>query len=216
MLFLLWLVSHALRNFAHRFGPLVFLALGPLDSSIIPIPGSMDALAIFFAASKPEWWWYYALMATAGAVLGAYLDYGVAKKGGRAAVEKELGRKRAQTAHDFFKRMGFWSVFIGALAPPPMPLGAIVLVAGALEYPKRNFMLAITSARLIRYFVITWAAAHYGQAIFQFLSRYYKLALWSLIGLAVGGGVVGLLYYLRQRRKSKIVSGEGVTEHKAA
>ena len=213
---LLWLATRTLLNFANRFGPLVFLALGPLDSSIIPLPGSMDALAIFFAAAKHEWWWYYALMATAGAALGAFMAYGVARKGGRGALQKELGRKRAKTAHAYFERMGFWSIFIGALAPPPVPTSAIILVAGALEYPKHRFMVAITSARLIRYFLITWVAAHYGQSIFQFFGRYYKLALWSLIGLAVVGGVVGLGYYLRQRRKGKLASGEGFTEHKAA
>jgi membrane protein YqaA with SNARE-associated domain len=176
----------------------------------------MDALAIFFAASKPEWFWYYALMATAGSVLGAYVDYGIAKKGGRAAIEKELGPKKAKKAHAYFARLGFWSVFIGALAPPPMPTGAIIMVAGALEYPKRHFLAAMTAARLIRYFIVTWVASHYGQAIFQFFSRYYKLAVCSLIGLAVVGGVVGLVYYLRQRRKAKVKSGERITEHKAA
>jgi membrane protein DedA with SNARE-associated domain len=97
-----------------------------------------------------------------------------------------------------------------------MPTGAIIMVAGALEYPKRHFLAAMTAARLIRYFIVTWVASHYGQAIFQFFSRYYKLAVCSLIGLAVVGGVVGLVYYLRQRRKAKATSGERITEHKAA
>lgn len=213
---LLWLISRTLLDFASRFGPLVFFGLGLVDSSVIPVPGSMDALAIFFAASKREWWWYYALMATAGSVLGAYVAYGVAKKGGRQAIEKELGPKKAQKAHAYFERLGFWSIFIGALAPPPVPTSAIILVAGALEYPQHQFLAAITSARLIRYFVVTWIASHYGPAIFQFFSRYYMLALWSLIGLAVVGGVVGLVYYLRQRGKAKVASGASITEHKAA
>ncbi len=213
---LLWLVSRTLMQIAARYGPLAFFGLGLVDSSVIPVPGSMDTLAIFFAASKPEWWWYYALMATAGAVLGAYVDYGIAKRGGRATVEKRLGPKRSAQAHAFFERMGFWSIFIGALAPPPVPTSAIILVAGALEYPKHHFLTAITSARFIRYFIVTWVAAHYGQAVFQFFSRYYMLALGSLIGLVVVGGVVGLAYYLRQRRKAKLTRGKRITEHKAA
>ncbi len=123
----------------------------------------MDALAIFFAAVKT------------GMVVVLRPDgdrrrragslcrlMAWRKKAAAQAVEKELGPKRAQKAHAFFERMGFWSIFIGALAPPPVPTGAIILVAGALEYPKHHFLAAITSARLIRYFVVTWAAAHYG------------------------------------------------------
>jgi membrane protein YqaA with SNARE-associated domain len=212
----LWLLTSPVLHFARRFGPLAFFGLGLADNSVIPLPGSMDALAIFFAASKPEWWWYYALMATAGSLFGAYVDYGVAQKGGHATLDKRLGRKRAERARAYFDRMGFWSIFIGALAPPPTPTGAIILVAGALEYPMGNFIAAIMSARLIRYFVVTWIASHYGRAIFQFFSRYYKLALYSLVGLAVVGGVVGLVYYLRQRRKGKIVLDAGTSDQKAA
>ena len=45
----------------------------------------MDVLTIWLAASRPDLWYYYAIMATVGAVLGAYLTYSLA---GRA--EKKL------------------------------------------------------------------------------------------------------------------------------
>ncbi len=184
-----------------------------MDSSVIPTPGSMDALAIFLAASNPKLWWYYALMATAGAVIGGFVSYRIAMKAGRAAMEKELGDRRFQKAHRFFERMGFWSVFLGAMAPPPMPTGAFVMVAGALEYPLHRFLLAISSARLIRYVVVTWVASHYGRQIFQFFGRYYGPALWTLVGIGIAGGVAGLVYYLRVRRRPKT---RAVTEDKAA
>ena len=80
-----------------------------------------------------------------------YAAYRVALKGGKAAIEKEFGDKRFQKAHSFFQRMGFWSVFIGGIAPPPVPTFAFIMIAGALEYPWHRFLLAILSARLIRY-----------------------------------------------------------------
>ena len=71
------------------------------------------------------------------------------------------------------------------------------MVAGALEYPWKRFLLALSFARLIRFFVITWMASRYGRQIFDFFGRYYQPALWSLVGIAMAGAIGGLLYYLR-------------------
>lgn len=208
-------ISRTFLTFAHRFGVLAFLALGLVDSSVIPVPGSMDALAIFLAAANRKLWWHYALMATAGAVVGGYVSYRIARKAGKAAIERELGDKRFQQAHRFFERMGFWSVFIGAIAPPPVPTVAFIMVAGALEYPLHRFLLAISSARLIRFMVVTWVASHYGRQIFQFFGKYYGPALWTLVGIAVAGAIVGIIYYLRRRNGPKNAR-DRITKNKAA
>ena len=110
-------------------------------------------------------------MATAGEVIGGFINYRVALRAGRAGIEKELEQKRFQQAHRFFERMGFWSVFIGAIAPPPVPTSAFIMVAGALEYPWKRFLLALSFARLIRFFVITWMASRYGRQIFDFFGN---------------------------------------------
>ncbi|MGH9828713.1 MAG: hypothetical protein ACREDR_36290, partial [Blastocatellia bacterium] len=60
--------------FIHLGGPGLIL-LGLLDNSVIPMPGSMDALTIVLAAHQRQLWLYYALMATAGAVLGGYVTF---------------------------------------------------------------------------------------------------------------------------------------------
>src|SRR5438552_4736359 len=54
-----------------------------LDSSVIPLPGSMDVLTIILSARKQELWLYYALMATIGSVIGGYVTYRLARKGGK-------------------------------------------------------------------------------------------------------------------------------------
>ena len=46
-------ISREFLSLAYRFGPLGFIALGLVDNSVIPVPGSMDALAILLAASNP-------------------------------------------------------------------------------------------------------------------------------------------------------------------
>jgi hypothetical protein len=37
--------------------------LGIVDSSVIPLPGSMDVLTILLSARNSQLWFYYALMA---------------------------------------------------------------------------------------------------------------------------------------------------------
>jgi hypothetical protein len=56
---------------------------GPLDRSVIPLPGSMDVLTIILSARKQELWIYYALMATIGSVIGGYVTYDLLAEEGR-------------------------------------------------------------------------------------------------------------------------------------
>ena len=65
--------------------------LGIADNSAVPLTGSMDVLTIWLAASDRRLWPYYALMATVGAVLGGYITYALARKGGKQAIALKLG-----------------------------------------------------------------------------------------------------------------------------
>src|SRR5215469_5700511 len=81
-------------KWALRFGGPGLIAVGLIDNSVIPIPGSMDACVILLTAHHRQWWPYYGAMATAGAVIGGYLTYRLAKKGGKAGLEKKISRTR--------------------------------------------------------------------------------------------------------------------------
>lgn len=198
----------------HRYGVLVFIGMGLIDSSVFPTPGSMDALVVVLSAHRQSAWWYYALAATLGSVMGGMLNYYIARKGGKDALDKRLGEKRAEKVNQAFEKWGFWSVFLSALAPPPVPTAAFVATAGALQYPQKQFVTALTSGRVLRFGIVAWVASRYGTHIFKFFGHYYKPALWTLIGLAVVGGIAALIY--RQRRKREKSSEPVVPAHKAA
>ena len=70
-----------------RLGGPGLILLGVVDNSAIPLPGSMDLLVILLSAHHREWWPYYALMATVGAIVGGYLTYRLAEKGGEETLE---------------------------------------------------------------------------------------------------------------------------------
>jgi membrane protein YqaA with SNARE-associated domain len=198
----------------HKYGVLVFIGMGLIDNSIFPTPGGMDALVIVLSAHRREAWWYYATAATVGSVIGAYLTYYLARKGGEEALGKRVGKKREEKVRRVFGRYGFWSVFLSSLAPPPMPTAAFVAAAGALRYSQKMFLLAMTSGRVLRFAIVAWVASRYGTHIFQFFGRYYKPALWTLIGLAVVGGIVALIYWRRKKREK--ASEPAVPAQKAA
>jgi membrane protein YqaA with SNARE-associated domain len=199
------------RWLIHLGGPGLIL-LGLADNSLIPLPGSMDVLTIFLAARHHTWWLYYATMATTGAVLGGYLTYRLARRRGREVLESKLSKKQADWAIRTFERRGFWAVAVPAMLPPPMPIVPFLLVAGAMQYSRQKFLAALALGRSVRFTVIAFVASHYGRHIFRFFAQYYRPALYLLIGMAIGGGSVGLAVYLlhreeRKRRESE--AGEG-------
>ena len=61
---------------------------------------------------------------------------------------------------------------------------------------------ALALGRAIRFTVIAGLGVLYGRHIVSFFSRYYKPALYILIGLAVIGGIFALIQYLRYRNKA--------------
>src|SRR5215469_3441937 len=100
--------KHSLRWLIRMGGPGLIL-LGLADNSIIPIPGSMDVFTIWLAAYHRDIWFYYAIMATAGALVGGYLTYRIAYKGGKQALEKKFSPKKTESAFSTFERWGFWA-----------------------------------------------------------------------------------------------------------
>jgi len=199
--------AFSLWTVVRRFGAFTFFPLGLLDMSVIPAPGSFDALLIVFTASHKELWWYYALMATAGSVVGAWPSFRLGRRGGEEALEKKLGARRSKKIFKAFQRWGFWSMFVGAIAPPPMPASAFVLAAGALKYPLHKFISSWTFGRLLRFGVLAWITARYGNNIFNWFRGYYRPALWSVAIIGVLAGSVALWYYIRERRSRSADTG---------
>src|SRR5271170_3378793 len=104
---ILILTIQATKRVSHwifHLGAFGLIPLGVLDASVLPLPGSMDVLTIVLATKQPDWWFIYALIATAGSVLGNYLTYRLALKGGKETLEKRLSRKNMDWVTKTFER----------------------------------------------------------------------------------------------------------------
>lgn len=195
-------------SWLERLGGTGLVLLGLADNSPIPLPGSMDALLIILAAHQKEWWWYYAIMATIGGVAGAYGAYAVGRKGGKEALEKKISRRKAENIYKRFDKGGFWTLFIAALLPPPVPFSPFPIAAGSLNYSRRNLLLSIGAARAIRYTGLAFLGRTYSKQIFGFFQAYYRPLFWILIGLAVVGGIAAATWIWQRKRKGKPVVPE--------
>jgi membrane protein YqaA with SNARE-associated domain len=185
-----------------HLGGVGLVLLGLADNSIVPLPGSMDVLTIVLAAHHTQLWWYYAFMATVGAVIGGYITYGLARKGGKEAFERKLSKRTAEKVFKRFERWGFFAVAVPALLPPPFPIVPFLLAAGAMQYSRKKFVSALTLGRGIRFTLVAGLGAIYGRHIVRFFSRYYEPALLALIGLSVIAGVLSLIQYYRYKNRT--------------
>ncbi len=88
-----FLIAVSVWTWLRHLGGVGLVLLGLADNSVVPLPGSMDVLTIYLAARHRQLWWYYALMATVGAVIGGYITYGLARKGGKEAFERKLSKQ---------------------------------------------------------------------------------------------------------------------------
>ncbi len=196
-------VASKLWNWIRHLGGPGLLVLGLADNSLIPMPGSMDVLTIWFAVHHHSQWIYYAAMATLGAVVGGYVTYRLARKGGKEMLEHRLGPRSAEAFYKRFERWGFWAVAVPALLPPPFPIVPFLLAAGAMQYSRQKFLLALTVGRGLRYGLLAYFGVLYGRHFLRFFSKYTKPTIYVLIGMAVLAGIAALATYLRYQKSER-------------
>ena len=179
------------------------MLLGLADNSIIPLPGSMDVLTIWFAVHHHSAWWYYAMMATLGSLIGGYVTYRLARKGGKGTLEHRLGKKRATSINTKFEHWGFWAIFVPALLPPPFPFVPFLLAAGAMQYSRQKFLAALVLGRTLRYGLLAYLGVLYGRHFLRFFNKYTRPTLYVLLAFSVIAGLAALIAYLRYRHEGE-------------
>jgi membrane protein YqaA with SNARE-associated domain len=197
--------AHMVRHWFLTLGGPGLILLGLIDSSVIPVPGSMDAMTIVLAAHQRTWWPYYAVMATVGSVVGAYLTYRLARNRGEKALHDRLSKRNAKKVVRTFERWGFGAIVVPALLPPPMPMVPFVIAAGALQYSPRKFLVAMSVGRLVRYGIFAYLGAVYGRKIFAVVLAHGEVALFVTIGICVAATIIFVV--VRFKGKPEALAG---------
>ena|SRR2546425_5528741 len=194
-------VARSVRHWIYQLGGLGFIPLGLLDNSVIPLPGSMDVLTIFLSARKEQLWPYYASMATASSVMGGFVTYRLARKGGKETLARRFPARTLEKVYKIFERWGLGAIAIPALLPPPVPMLPFLFAAGTMQYPVRKFLLALTLGRIVRYTLLAFLAARYGRQILTFIAQHGHPALLIVVGLIAIAAVVLFVIFVGKRQE---------------
>jgi membrane protein DedA with SNARE-associated domain len=142
-------------------------------------------------------------MATIGSVIGGYLTYKLGHKGGEEALEQRLSKRKRDRVKRIFEKFGFGAVFLPAIMPPPVPISPFLLSAGAMDYPKKKFLLALTAGRSLRFTLVAYFASIYGRQVLRLFADNYMTVIIIAVSLAVIGVLVFLVYRARRKKTNE-------------
>jgi membrane protein YqaA with SNARE-associated domain len=175
-----------------------------LDSSVfIFVPFGNDALVIYLAARHPDWFWWFPLVVTAGSTSGAAVTYWIGYKVGDAGLPKLVSKRKLERVRGRLENAGAVAIALPAALPPPFPLTAFILTAGALKVSRRRLLAVFAGTRLIRFGAEAYFARRYGDRVLAVLeSDTATMIVAGLIVVAIVGTAVTIVSVWRGTRKA--------------
>lgn len=187
-----------IQDWASELGGLGLFVIALLDSSFLSFPQVNDILIILLSTTFPSRMPYYAGMTTLGSLIGCFMLYAVARRGGDAFLRKRMKGPYVDRALKLYQKYGLMAVIVPALLPPPVPFKVFVLLAGAAAVSPIRFGIAVVIGRGIRYFGQGYLAVLYGERAADFMKQY---GAQIGIGLAVTAGVAAFIIVKIRRKK---------------
>ena len=182
-----------IEEWASGVGGLGLFVVAALDSSFLSFPQVNDLLIIFLSTRTPVLMPYYAGMTTAGSLLGCFVLYEFARRGGEVFLRRRFSTARVERGLKLYQRYGLLAVVVPALLPPPIPFKLFVLLAGAAKVARWKFAVAVLVGRGIRYFGQGYLAVLYGERAAALVQEHGAAVG---IALAVTALAIGIGYYL--------------------
>jgi membrane protein YqaA with SNARE-associated domain len=194
-------ILRGLAVFFFSLGGFGLLLLGVLDSSFLFMPLGNDLLVVALTAAHRERMLYYVLMATAGSVAGVDFTRWVSAKGGRQGIEGEHKSKRIAYVERKMNENGGIAIATAALMPPPFPFTPFIIVAGALQYPRRKMLAIIAGSRGLRFLIDGYLALIYGRKIIGMAkSPYVQGFIIVLVVISLAGSAYSIYGWVRKSR----------------
>ena len=152
-----------LAQSAAILGPwgLFLVAFG--DSAFIPIPQGVDFLLIAQAIAVPSMAYPAAALAVAGSLLGSFILYSMARRGGEVMLRKKASSKGVEKIRQQVDEYGALVLVLPTMLPVPLPMKLFVIGAGVFQMKRLHFLLAVGLARCVRYFGEAFIALRYGE-----------------------------------------------------
>jgi len=185
-------------------GPAMIL-IGALDSSLLSLPEVNDYLVVARCYTHPRAAFFFPLFAAIGSVLGCLLLYTILRRGGQAVLHRRFRVEHVERVERAYARFGILALAVPALLPPPMPFKIFVATAGALQFPRRRFLLTILVARSLRYFSEGTLAVFYGERVAHFLKDNGIIIISVVTGICL---IALAVYLLSGQGRAAVKRGE--------
>ena len=172
------------------------MALSFAESSFFPIPP--DVLLLPLCLSRPQKWYQIAGYCTLFSVLGGLFGYGIGALGWDATSAffyqyvPGFAPEKFESVKELYDAWGPWVVFSAGFSP--IPYKVFTITSGVMEMPIAVFIVASVVGRGLRFFLVGWLVARFGEPLKAWIERYFNLLALVAIGLLVlGFGVMRLI-----------------------
>ncbi|MDX2182022.1 MAG: VTT domain-containing protein [Bryobacteraceae bacterium] len=183
------------------WGPLGVLLLAALDSSGIPLPGGVDATLLLVSVLRPDVAWWAALAAIGGSLIGNWILFSLARKGGEAYLDRHTRSGNGLRLKNWFRRYGLVTVFVPALLVIPMPMKIPVFCTAVFGVSRAKFLAVVAAARIPRYLALAWL----GQQLGPDAGGWLKAHTWHLLAFAAAL-FAGLFVLIRLNDRGKVTA----------
>ena len=173
-------------------GPLGIFLISLLDSVAVPMPQGVDALVVAQAIAAPETAYWGAALAVVGSAMGSLILFYMARRAGRAMLEKKASKTGIDKVHRQIDRFGALVLLVPTMVPLPLPMKLFVIAGGVFQMSVGRFLAVIVLARCVRYFGEAFVALRYGDQTADFLKEH---AVASVIGAIL---LIAVFYAVNQ------------------
>jgi membrane protein YqaA with SNARE-associated domain len=195
-------VLRRLALFFFSLGGFGLLLLGVLDSSFLFMPLGNDLLVVALTAAHRERMLYYVAMATTGSVLGVAITHWVSAKGGQKGLES--GNQKSKRMAYVERRVhenGAIAIATAALMPPPFPFTPFIIVAAALQYPRKKMLAIVAGCRALRFAIEGSLALVYGRGIIRLAqAAWVQRFIIVLVVISIAGSAWSIFSWVRKSR----------------
>lgn len=131
-------------------------------SAVLFLPVPVVAVVIAAASVLDPFW--VGVVAGVASAIGELSGYFIGAGSERLLDKKGKEGDRYERLKELFQRYGFWGI-VAATVFPLTPIDFVGLIAGALRYGWKRFLLAAVVGKIPRYMIVAYA----GKALFELL-----------------------------------------------
>lgn len=174
-------------------------AIAAVDSAVLGMP--IDAVVVGYVYNDRKRFVFFVVMAALGSALGSIPLYLIGYLGGEEVLRKRISAARFNKIHRSFEKHEFLALMLPGTLPPPTPFKLFVLAAAVFEMRFSYFLTAIFAGRLVRFTFWSLLALAFGPQIVGLVGELFRRHFYWVLAVVVVAGVLVWLLRRQGRRQ---------------